>query len=691
MVSLVNAAPKLITGGINDQSRGTLVREPVTFPQHLPLLRLFTETGPETTTLVGTSGSGFNELYGANSLNRRSKYFNTQSLLAETLLAEGNAFFVKRLKPEDAGNPARVIVGIDIVKDMVPRRVDQLAGFNYPDQVPGTDPEIPESEVEGYRARIVLINRNDVEVGKQVPVEGNITSTIDGEQSTIYPLFEMPASFFGSAGKNLGFSMWSPTTNDTTPFDKAAADEFMTRMYRFKFIRRDQAGSSPVTIKTKTDDDFVDVCFDDGVYSKTSDREFYIGEQLIAAYEDDGFTSGATPMYAPFSEIYVYSEHLSDVQQKLYENELIVNPAAETNLLGPGQFDAFTGIDVDGYYYQGFLLEGPLEGGIRLGQSTYVYAEGGDDGTMDHDTYESLVSMENRNFGQLGDQYENIAVYPFSVIYDTGLSMEGKATMASVLGKRGDIRTVFTTFVEKEGRAPTQSEEISRAHALMAQLRAYPESTLHGTPVCRAEIILQTGRLAVGNYTKPVPQVIDYAQRWARFAGVGTGVLREGADIDESPNNRVELLKNLNETFFNDRVQTDLWSAGATYTLSYDHRSQYYPAIHSVYADDTSVLISPITVSICTDVMRLVRRVHAEFSGNAKLTKAQLIERCDNMILEMVDGRYGGRVQVIPETYFTDADDQRGFSWHCKVTVYANNPRTVMIFDLETRRMEDLG
>jgi hypothetical protein len=379
------------------------------------------------------------------------------------------------------------------------------------------------------------------------------------------------------------------------------------------------------------------------------------------------------------------------VQQRVYDAELRLNPAAVSHLAGPGQVDVFSGRDIDNDPLHGFLLEGPLDGGVEMGKEATIFASGGADGTTDLEMYETLVNRENRNFGELGDEYDNLAVYPFSVVYDTGLSMDGKYEMMSVLGRRQDVRCIFTTYVEAEQRLPTKSEELSRTQALMARLRAYPESTLHGTAVCRAEIIQQTGFLAGGGYTKPVPLVLDYAQRWARMAGAGSGNMREGADIDVSPNNRVQLVKDLNVKFFNQKMQSDLWTNGATYTLSYDRRSQYYPALHSVYNDDTSVLVSPITVSICCDVMRLVRRVHAELSGNAKLTREQFIERCDSLVLEMVDGRYNDRVVIQPQTYFTEADDQRGFSWHCKVTVYANNPRTVMIFDLETRRMEDLA
>lgn len=687
MVNLVNAAPKVIFGGLNDQSRGTLVREAETFPQHLPLLRLFCETGPTETTLVGP-GASFADIYGSQTLNRRGKYFNMQSLLAETLLAEGQSIFVKRLQPSDAKPPARIILALDLLEDEIPRWSQVLDGFNYP----GIDPDQIDFDetVPGFRGKIVLIEDNTGAVGSKTTMPGSMTSADTLEQSIIYPLMELPVSFFGEAGNNVGFRMWAPTLNDNLPFDEQTAEEFSVRMYRMQFMRRQHPTASPTTIRTVLGEDYVDVVFDKDIYSRSTDKEYYVGDTLIQSYEDDGFTSGEGPIYSPFSEIYVYHDNLDTVRNILYDNELVVNPAAETHLKGPGQFDVFSGIDINGFRYQGFMLEGPLEGGIRLGQANTVFAVGGDDGTTDLEEYEELVTLENVNFGELGDEYENLAVYPFSVIYDTGLKMENKFEMMRVLGKRSDIQVRFTTFVESDGRMPTRSEELSRSQAIMAQLRAYPESVLHGTPVCRAEIIMQTGRLADGSYTKPVPQLLDYAQRWARFAGAGTGVLREGADIDVSPNNRVELIKGLNVDFLNSRLASNMWEAGATYTQSYDRRSQYYPAIHSVYNDDTSVLISPITVSICCDVIRLIHRVHAEFSGNAQLTKEQLVERSDELITELVDGRYGDRVQVVPETRITAADEARGFSWHCRVTVYANNPRNVMIFDLETRRMDEL-
>jgi hypothetical protein len=691
-----NASPKIVFGGIDDQSRRPLARPAVTFAQHAPLLRLFAQTGPETTEWVGTESGGFASLYGALTLARRGQYYNLQSMLAEKLLGEGNGFAVKRLIPDDAPAPARIIIALELVRDAIPATTVALSGFDYPEDVADVSGNTAQAQavgdtVNGLRARIITIQDNQSGVGKQRVLPGTLVAESDSTQSMVYPLFELPASFVGSGGNLLGWRAWAPTTQDDIGFDETTAAQFKTRMYRMQFLQRATSSASPAVVKTALGDDYVDVCFTEGAYSESTDKEYYIGQTLVQAYKDDGLDSGLAPLYSPFEKIYVYKDNIKTVQDLIYEVELEVNPAAQALIAAPGQIDFLTGTGIDGDLYQGILFEGPLNGGIKLGDQTTVYAVGGGDGTTDLAMYEKLVNLENDNFGQLKDQYENLAVFPFTRLYDTGLSMDGKYRMMGVLGKRQDLMLTFTTYVEAEGVAPTASEELSRAQALTTRLKAFPESTLYGTPVCRAEIIMQTGYLAGGGYTKPVPQVIDYAVRWARFGGAGSGKMREGFDIDVSPNNRVTEIKDHNVKYFNARAQSNAWVNGGSYSLSYDNRSMYYPAIHTVYNDDTSVLTSPITTSICCDLMRLSRLVHADFSGNAKLTDEQFIERCDARLLALVDGRYNGRVDLVPTTYFTADDKNNGFSWHVKWEVRASVPRTVMYLDIITERRDSVA
>lgn len=693
-MSYTNAVPKVVFNGIRDLSRRAFIRPEITFAQHTPLLRLFTETGPTHTTYVGDSDDGFAQIFGQNSLAPRSEFFNLQSLLALNLLGQGNGFYVKRLQPEDAGLPARIIVALEMVKDSVPKALVSLSGFNYPNLVTdGSSSPLAitaEDFVEGYRARVVLIEDNQSEIGTQRILPGTMISSVDGSQSNVYPLFELPASFFGKLGNNLGMRIWAPTQKDQDGYDEATAAKFKTRMFRIQFVELPSSGNTPVIIKTKNDEDFVNVTFDGGVYSDTYDVDYGIEEVLIDAYADDGVESGLATLYSPFSEIYVYNENVQLVQEIIYEAEKFVNPAIDATVSSPSQIDFLTMLTDDGDAYQSIVLEGAMDGGVALGKNATIYASGGDNGTMDLETYASLVDIENTNFGDLGDdQYEDVATYQFGQLYDTGLPMESKYRAMQVLGKRRDLQYFFTTMVEGESRLPSSSEEASRAQALMTRLKAFPESTLYGTGVCRAMIVLQSGKLVGGGYNKPVPQLLDVAVNWAKYAGAGTGALREGFEMDASPNNRVTMVKNLNVKFFGERTRNQLWLNGATYSTTYDHRSSYYPCLRSVYQDDTSVLLSPVTVNICCVIMRLIHKVHADFSGNASLTKEQLVERTDARILELCRDIFGDRVDIVPRTYISAIDDNNGTSWSCVVTVAANNPRNVLNFELQTIRREN--
>lgn len=692
MATFTNATPRVVFSGIRDRSRRALIRPDETYAQHTPLLRLFTETGPEATTYVGDTDDGFAGIYGQLSLDPRSKFFNQQSLLALNLLGQGNGFYVKRLRPEDAGNPARIIVAIDMVRDMVPQQITRLSGFVYPTTttLAGGSSAVTLADVlvEGFKARITLILDNTAEVGTQRVLPGNMTSSIDGTQSTMYPLFELPASFFGTLGNNLGARVWCPTSADIEGYDEATSDKFDTRLFNFQFVELMEGSNTPSVVKTALGEDYVQVSFDQGVWSEASDRDLYAGDVLIQAYEDDGISSGQTPLYSPFSQIYIYEDEIARVQQLIYDSEMLANPAFANLIKGPGQIDFLTMLNLDGDPYMTIQLEGALAGGVLLGKNATVFASGGLDGTTDFDEYVKLVDIQNTNFGQLDDQYEDVARYQFGFLYDTGLPMASKYKMMQTLAKRQDLICMFTTYIETDTRALSTGDEVSRTIALMTRLKAFPESTLYGTPVARAQIVLQSGKLMAGGYSKRVPQLLDTAMKWAIYAGAGNGILRPGFEMDVSPNNQVTFIKGLNVPFFNARTASNIWQNGGTYSSTYDKRRQYYPCQRSVYLDDTSVLLSPLTVNICCVIMRLIHRIHAKFSGNATLTKEQLVARCDQEILDQTRDLFGARVDITPQTEITAADDQNGFSWTCTVTVAANNPRTVMDFKLETVRRE---
>ena len=82
--------------------------------------------------------------------------------------------------------------------------------------------------------------------------------------------------------------------------------------------------------------------------------------------------------------------------------------------------------------------------------------------------------------------------------------------------------------------------------------------------------------------------------------------------------------------------------------------------------------------------------VWKRLTGNQKLTVDQLIERSNELIIQDTQDVFDGRFVIRPETYLTPADNILGYSWSCKVHIYANNMRTVFQAAVIAHRMEDL-
>ncbi len=89
------------------------------------------------------------------------------------------------------------------------------------------------------------------------------------------------------------------------------------------------------------------------------------------------------------------------------------------------------------------------------------------------------------------------------------------------------------------------------------------------------------------------------------------------------------------------------------------------------------------------EINKVMERAHRYYTGNDKLTDGQRAERVDRFIRENTEGRFDGRYIIEPNTYYTDADTARGYSWTTQVTLYSPSMPTVMTGYVVSRRMSD--
>lgn len=700
-----NGAPRPILRGIDDQSGRQPVYEPEAIPSHLPHIFLFTESGglePQ----LGV-GDKIVSHFGRKTFDESSEYATHQTVIANTVMAEGNNCLIQRLVPPGANPPSSVRLAIDIVEDMVPTYERGPDGRHVLSE---TGEKIPTGDVvPGYNARWLLMPTLEAGDDGRLLEEGDprleeggdqrilnthignanvLTGTLvnaDGEQSKIYPIADFQARWFGAFGNLLGFRLSAPTVNSAIEVDVETIEDTKAYMFRMSFLQKSDASSTPVVLTNNFGERFVDFTFKPDSVNRSTEKPLYISEAVIPSYIKG---EGLDAIEPPIGDIHVYQENFEFVLGLIHAKEA-PHGFVEDGLSNLFKVNPFTAHDWNNIPYESLIIKGPADGGIILTETATHYLRDGYDGLMTFDTFDMLVRHQLENYGDLDIQLLNDAKYPQSVIYDSGFSLETKKAMYVPMGRRKDMYVVVSTQ-DASRRPNTASEEASLAVALRTAARLYPESVIYGTPTCRAVTIGGCGYLNNSNYRKLLPLTVNFAKKSAAYMGAGSGIWDENEAFDMVPNNIIDMFRDVNTYWLQTNVKENNWSAGLVWPEDYDRRSVFWPAIQTVYSDDSSVLNSFFNMAIAVELQKVAVRVWRDLTGISKLTKGQFIERSNRLIEERTSGRFDGRVVIVPETFQTENDDQRGHSWSCKIHMYGNNMMSVGSFTVVAHRMSDL-
>lgn len=697
MYSIINAAPRAYLLGIQDLSSRPPVREPEALPSHLPLIYGYAEKGPTLPQVV--SGDELVSIYGSKTMDPRSPYYNHQSLLAETVLGKGNSIMFQRIVPDDAGPKARLLLSLDVVED------DIVQYERYPDGAYRYDSngnKIPMSETKrGYRARWVVndyhkANHATPDAFGSVPSRtGGLTAT-GGAQSTTYPILELEANFVGGYGNDLGLRITAPTIDSATPINGKVMDAINAALFRFTLLKRSDASTTPMVVETLQGEQFLDLALKPNAINTLVDSEVSLDRVLLPAYEDTQ-SVGFPPYYGPFGRIHVYHDNIELLLSLFAEAEYEAIhgsgsfSASAPDAIEPYRINPFTAVDqVTGAPYYALQIEGPATGGLLFTDSTVVYANEGADGTMSDQLFDGLVREQLQNWGDMEAKLLDDAVYPLSVIYDTGFSLDTKLAMLTPIGKRKDLYVVLSTQdVTQAQNSP--SDETSIATSLRSAARVYPESEIYGTKVCRVIVIGQSGYLLNHKYKKLVTMTTDFAAKCAEYMGAGNGEWKSGFGFDVPPNNQVSMLRDVNATFKPALARSKDWEVGLVWVQNYDRKSLFYPAVQTVYDDDSSVLNSAINMIAAVELEKIALRTWRDLTGISNLTTEQFAARSDALISERTARRFDGRFVIKPETFYTAGDEQRGYSWSTKIHMYAPNMMSVGSYTITAHRISDLN
>lgn len=685
-MSFKNGNPAFLYQGADDQSTRQVPSEPRVTPVHLALFHLFTQRGPTDLNagpLIVDTQDAY-RIFGQETFNLRSKYATHATVFAKSLLEQAGLIAIERIAPNDLNNlpkTAAINIAADVLAMNVPQYERATDGTFLRD---GAGAKIPTGEtLPGFKVKFIAAPLVD-EVGGEVSRVGSMTE--GAIQSQIIPLFDVPASYFGQDGDNIGFRMWAPTVRSTEPADEEAMVKLNSYRYRFQAVRRASPASLGAPTVTLDSSQSVEFSFDPDAWDETAEQEMYFEKVLDRSYRDLMPADGSNPVFGPYGDVYVYTANLEGLLEDLYDAEVGQDtvPAVDGKFL----FNLLSGVSPRGVPYHTYQVLGQLDGGIEFTETSTWYLQGGKDGTTTAAHFETRVGEIYDGMTTSAVRYEDFARYPFTVVYDSGYTQPIKLKLGQIMSVRRDVVVLGATQDVAQPQN-TVSEESSIAAALRSAFRLHPESTYFGTPTCRAAVIGQSSYLLRSTYKKLVPGTLEMAIKLQRY--MGGDRFQNSASLNLPANKELQFLSpaHMNATSKSSSNYVTDWDVGLVSARFKDNNTLFYPAFKTVYDDDTSVLNSILIAFVLGDVVRGCYWAWTELTGRNDLSNAQLIEKSDQLILQWVANKYDNLVEIIPRTNLTPADLARNFSWSTEVTIRANGMKTVNQATIITQRREE--
>ena len=338
MTTNINSRPRYEQFGTLDQSTRQPVVEPVTLPQHLPWGPTFAAWGDSAPTVF--RGGGATKMYGTETFDETSVYCTHSTPFLNQFNLNTNAILYQRLIPPTA-TKSLLRLSVEVIKTDVPvyeRNNDGSVKYEYNDlnqRVPVVERTIvghrlvfhvgvagypsvgtPENLQSFGNAKIMRDFRANDTVGADGEQLGSIANNDDKWSSTLYPIYDFNASYFGAKGDSFGLRTILPTTRGNSPIDAGSVYASKSYMWRLGMVSRDELTGGYNLIQTVGGEGYVDVSLKDNVRTDRVKLPMSIDKVFIPEYKTKA-TSTAPAFEGPYGEMHLYREAIEELKTLL--------------------------------------------------------------------------------------------------------------------------------------------------------------------------------------------------------------------------------------------------------------------------------------------------------------------------------------------------------------------------------------
>lgn len=663
MSLIKNGSPEIITLGAKDLSTRQIPFESTPTPRHLPIFFLYTKKGPTTRKVV--TGNQFNEIFGADSLESSSKYFNHQSKFFKGCIGYNASCMVQRIIPDDAGVRANFVLYLDVIKTNIVNYLRNSDGNMVPNKNSNDyELDITNPVIEGYKIKWVkeYITVNEAEkLGTFEPIPGTMTDDL-GNQSTMYPILEVRASEKGSYYNNIGIAIGSFYGDE---LDESIKDATGSMPFKLYIYTREDEETSPAQFNNLYDEPYCVVSLKQKAVNPNTEELIDIDTQ----FKNKWFNTKDTSL--PYKEnlfngLYVYRknyEKLTKMFMELERKHVTSKESvwADNKKSSTVSWYDFTTIDQNELLDQGYMLN--LFSGmtskkvkyitiqfdsaitsstktrreINMGSEAPIFLEGGTDGTLNNKNFEKVVIREMKKYSDPNSEYQDLAINVENILWDSGFTLDCKKELCNFIAVRKDTVLVLSVHDAELGTDYySLSESRSRGVALNTRLRLFPESTYYGTPVARAMVVIPTYTIRDDNTGDRTSLAYDIMIKAARMMGAANGKWNTNYKFDrvygtdDNPGSLITSGTNIEPQYIPSNVKPNLWANGLIWAQPFDLNSYHFPALQTVYKDDTSILNSFFTLMALSTVTKISAEAWRTFTGTQGLTDGEFT----NMVSE---------------------------------------------------------
>lgn len=640
-----------------------LVRE--TLPLLRPIFFMRAAKGPVGVPQFISSYNDAKSMFGDATFDETTEYFSREALFLKQLFSRQGAF-ITRMASSDA-KKASFVLELQVKKQDVTQyerdangqyKLDPITEERIPLKDATTGATVTEPGVElKWMTRAMKLDGDTPETLENLKP---VTYGSGENEYVVYPILACMASYVGKAINDTGVKFFVDLDN----MDETLATNVQSLPFDFGAVEKSYGDDTVSPLYSNLQNQYETFVAKPNTTDTRVDRNVSFDDVISNYYEDE----------LPF-EMKLFNENLATVGAMVQELE----PEDET-LTDPYLVNLTSELNIDGIPMPHVVFSEDNDA-IVLNDTRILYLQGGEDGSIDDAAIEELTRqyLNDLVYPEFLDQ----ARYPFTHIFDTGVSMATKKAFINFMGTHDAFKVVLSTQDANMGRMNTKNEDLSAGSSLYATCLLQPESSIKGTECCRAEIYQQCGLLADSTYKGIIPATLDVMLKKSRWEST-TAITGHPGGL---PNSAITIFKNnsWNWTPCDADHKQRSWDSGLNYFQYYDQQGIHWPAMRTVYRYDTSVLTSAMFTDVVVFTKHVARYNWSRYAGVElpfSVVGPRAASSVSTDLAVMLNGMYSYDVS------FTQSDEEAkiGYISHATIRLWGNPMQRVWKIDIECYR-----